>query len=108
VEDDFQAKIDGTDANWGQAYVLDAGAHTASETWLAGYSAGSWGGDCNSNGSITLALDEDAVCTITNSQNAPPPPPPEEVPVDNIWALLLLILAVFGMAWYWRPAVIRR
>jgi hypothetical protein len=45
---------------------FDAGAHTVSEDGLAGYAAGSWGGDCAADGTITLALDQDAVCTITN------------------------------------------
>ncbi len=54
---------------------------------------------------LTLGDGDDAICTFTNDDI---PPPPKEVPVDNTWALLLLILAMFGMAWYWRPAGIRR
>ena len=32
----------------------------------ADYDAGNWSGDCAPNGSITLALGENATCTITN------------------------------------------
>ena len=30
-------------------------------------SAGTWGGDCNPDGSITLALNDNKTCTITNN-----------------------------------------
>ena len=50
---------------------VSAGSHTAAETNLPGYSAGVWGGDCAADGSITLALDEDATCTITNDDISP-------------------------------------
>ncbi len=49
------------------AAAVNAGAHTLSESTLAGYSAGPWGGDCAANGSITLALGQNATCTITNT-----------------------------------------
>ena len=41
------------------------------ETLLAGYAAGDWGGDCAADGSVTLALDQDATCTITNDDISP-------------------------------------
>jgi uncharacterized repeat protein (TIGR01451 family) len=63
---DFQARIDGGDVDWDTAYTLSAGAHTASEVLVPGYSASVWSGDCASDGSITLGLDEDATCYITN------------------------------------------
>ena len=44
-------------------------APTLSEDGLAGYHPGTWGGDCNPNGRITLALDQDATCTITNDDS---------------------------------------
>lgn len=67
---DFQGKIDGTNAAWGTPVTLSAGQHTASEVSLPGYTAGSWGGDCAADGTVTLALDQDAVCTITNNDQA--------------------------------------
>jgi len=66
TQDDFQAKIDGDNVDWNEAVVLSAGDHTASETNLSGYSASAWGGDCDSDGSITLSPGQNATCTITN------------------------------------------
>ena len=69
--DDFNLTVDGGSVLSGATNDFDAGAHTVAETLLAGYSAGSWGGDCAADGSITLALDQDATCTITNDDIAP-------------------------------------
>jgi len=65
----FQAKIDGGNVAWDSKESVGAGAHTASETVFAGYTAGSWGGDCAADGTITLALGDDKTCTITNDDN---------------------------------------
>ncbi|OGG79127.1 hypothetical protein A3A39_00700 [Candidatus Kaiserbacteria bacterium RIFCSPLOWO2_01_FULL_54_13] len=62
----FQAKIDGANVPWGVAQTVSAGAHTASETALPGYTASDWGGDCDEDGTITLAGGENKTCTITN------------------------------------------
>ncbi|MEK7509394.1 MAG: lamin tail domain-containing protein [Patescibacteria group bacterium] len=62
----FQAKIDGVNVPWGVAQPVSVGAHTASETTLAGYTPGSWGGDCAAGGSVTLAGGQNKTCTITN------------------------------------------
>jgi len=69
--DDFNLTVDGAAVLSGATNDVDAGAHTVAETNLPGYSAGTWGGDCAADGSITLALDEDATCTITNNDIAP-------------------------------------
>ena len=50
---------------------FDAGNHLVSESGLPGYQSGSWGGDCDAAGLITLVLDQDAVCTITNDDISP-------------------------------------
>lgn len=63
----FQGKIDGNNVAWGSPIVLNAGAHTASETNLAGYAASNWGGDCAANGSVALATGDNKTCTITNN-----------------------------------------
>lgn len=68
---DFQAKIDGNNVAWGSAIPLGVGAHTASEITMPTYTAGVWGGDCASDGSVTLALGDNKHCTITNNDNAP-------------------------------------
>lgn len=73
VADDFQAKIDDTDVEWGVAIEVEPGAHTASEMNLEGYVAGDWGGDCAADGTITLAAGEDKICTITNDDVEPEP-----------------------------------
>lgn len=66
VADDFQGKIDGNDVDWATANTLNAGNYTASETNLPGYTAGSWGGDCAADGSVTLGIGDNKTCTITN------------------------------------------
>ncbi len=71
IASDFQGKIDGNNVAWSTAVPLSAGAHTASELGLPTYAASSWGGDCATNGSITLANGQNATCTITNDDIAP-------------------------------------
>ena len=51
--------------------ILDVGDHTVTEKVLPGYSAGTWGGDCSPDGTITLGLGQNAICTITNDDIAP-------------------------------------
>ncbi|MFH0714844.1 MAG: hypothetical protein V1847_03635 [Candidatus Diapherotrites archaeon] len=68
---DFPLFISGTPATSGTKYGLNADSYTASETNQTGYSAGSWGGDCAADGSITLAVGDDKTCTITNSDIEP-------------------------------------
>ena len=67
----FTPSIDGTATSWNTAVVMGAGSHTASETGLAGYTAGSWGGACAADGTVTLTAGQNATCTITNSDQAP-------------------------------------
>lgn len=64
---DFIPSVNGSTTTWGTVIALNAGAHTVSESTLTGYSAGPWQGDCNPDGSITLVLDQDAGCSIINS-----------------------------------------
>ncbi len=64
---DFQGKIDNNNVAWTVAQTLSAGAHTASETNIPGYTASVWGGDCAANGSVTLAVGDVKTCSITNS-----------------------------------------
>jgi hypothetical protein len=52
--DDFQAYIGTTEVPWDVPQTLDAGPYTVSEDVVTGYSAGFWGGDCASDGTITL------------------------------------------------------
>jgi hypothetical protein len=103
TEDDFQARIDGDPVDWDAATAVSAGvAHIASETGsVFGYSASSWGGACAPDGSVTLALGQNATCNITNTQDAPEVEP-TAVPAINSLMLGLLILLTLGTGWYFR------
>ena len=69
--DAFGLKINGTSVSDSVSNALNAGNYTVSEDGLAGYQAGAWGGDCNSNGTIALAVGQNATCTIINNDIAP-------------------------------------
>ncbi len=71
VANDFLLTVDGTPVSDGVAYPVDPGAHTAGETPLPGYTAGAWGGDCDLNAGVTVALGQTKTCTITNDDVAP-------------------------------------
>ncbi len=64
---DFVPSISGTQVTWGVAVELPAGSYTASEVMnVSDYVAGQWGGDCDAQGNVDLALGENLTCTITN------------------------------------------
>ena len=63
--------VDGTGVASGVASTLMSGAHTASETNQAGYTASTWGGDCDEDGNVSLAPGDDKTCTITNDDIQP-------------------------------------
>ena len=63
---DFPLKVDGTAVTTGVANDFAIGSHTVSETGDPAYSA-SIGGDCGTDGSITLGTNDVKACTITNS-----------------------------------------
>jgi hypothetical protein len=69
---DFPLFIDGNPVTSGIANTVTVGTHTASETTQAGYAASLWGGDCNTDGTITLALGDDKTCSITNDDTGGP------------------------------------
>lgn len=64
---DFTPQIDGEPASWNTAIVVNAGTHTVSEIGVANYLPSGWGGACSTDGSVTLAADENKTCTITNT-----------------------------------------
>lgn len=68
---EFGLRVDGFRVFNNQTNALPAGAHVVSQDGLPGYAPGTWGGDCAADGSVTLILDEDAVCTISNDDIAP-------------------------------------
>jgi len=71
VVGDFSLFIDGVAADSGVAYVVPAGAHTASETPVPGYVPSGWSGDCDAAGDVVLAPGQDGVCEITNDDLPP-------------------------------------
>ena len=74
VISDFPLFIDGTSVTSGVASTTTIGLHTVSETSDSGYTS-VIGGDCAADGTITLALGDVKVCTITNDDIAPVVPP---------------------------------
>src|SRR3989338_604272 len=65
VAADFPLFIDGMSVTSGVASTTTVGAHTVSETGQVGY-AGTIGGDCAADGTVTLAGGDNKTCTITN------------------------------------------
>jgi len=67
----FGLRVNGSIVLHNAINTYNAGNYTVSEDGRAGYQAGQWGGDCNSNGTITMAVGQNATCTITNNDIAP-------------------------------------
>lgn len=70
VISDFPLFINGVPVTSGVANTTTIGLHTVSETSDPGYTS-VIGGDCAADGTITLALGDVKVCTITNDDIAP-------------------------------------
>ena len=69
---DFNLYVDGSPVTSGVAVSLPGNqTYQASEDEVAGYVAGDWGGDCASDGTVTLAIGDNKTCTITNSDVQP-------------------------------------
>jgi hypothetical protein len=69
VVSDFPLFVNGQQVTSGVQNTLMPGSYTVSETSLAGYTA-VIGGDCASNGTITLGYGDVRTCTITNNDQA--------------------------------------
>ncbi len=67
---DFPLFVDGQSVLSGDEHGFDAGEYSVSETGLAGYAA-SFSGDCDANGTVSLAVGDEKECTITNDDIAP-------------------------------------
>ncbi len=63
---DFLLTVNGNAVSDEVAYPVNPGTYTAGETQLPGYTAGAWGGDCDANAQVTVALGQTKTCTITN------------------------------------------
>ncbi|HAV11168.1 MAG TPA: hypothetical protein DCX32_01330, partial [Candidatus Moranbacteria bacterium] len=67
---DFPLFINGNPVVSGAANALSANVpYTATETTDPGYAASAWGGDCATDGTVTLSPGDDKTCTITNDDN---------------------------------------
>lgn len=66
---DFTFFVDSTPVLSGDINTFDSGIHTVSENIDPGYTS-SIGGDCDSDGSVTLVPDQIKACTITNEEIA--------------------------------------
>ena len=53
---DFQASVSGTDVDWDVFVGFNAGDYDANETGLYRYTASDWGGDCATDGAVSLAV----------------------------------------------------
>ncbi|MBI4079984.1 lamin tail domain-containing protein [Candidatus Kaiserbacteria bacterium] len=69
---DFTLMIDGATTTSGVQNIVATGTRMVSEGAHGGYTA-TIGGDCNADGTITLAIGDIKTCTVTNDDIAPPP-----------------------------------
>jgi hypothetical protein len=70
--DAFLLTIDGNATTSGTAVTLVGNAnYQAGETQQPGYAAGTWGGDCAADGSVTLQAGDNKTCTINNDDIPP-------------------------------------
>lgn len=70
---DFTYYIDGNAVSLNVGVVLLAGLHTVTESQSDGYVA-TFGGSCNAQGQVTVAIDATTTCTILNTAIAPVTP----------------------------------
>jgi hypothetical protein len=70
---DFPLFIGQTSVTSGSAETLPVGNYTVSETNAQANYVGSFSGDCDENGNVSLGADQDLTCTITNTYNPPAP-----------------------------------
>ncbi|MDD2482786.1 MAG: VWA domain-containing protein [Candidatus Shapirobacteria bacterium] len=68
---DFKLTVDSNPVFDEVTYAVNPGSHLVGETNLLGYSAGNWGGDCNTQGNVVVGLGQSKTCTITNDDIAP-------------------------------------
>lgn len=72
---DFPLFVNGTLVTSGESENFPPGTYTVSENTDPNY-IGTFSGDCDSNGIITIYPGDEKECLITNDDVAPPPPPP--------------------------------
>ena len=75
----FPLFISGDPTTSGAAKSLSAGDYVASETTQFGYQPGSWTGDCDAAGNVTLGVGDNKTCYINNNDI-----PPSLVLIKNV------------------------
>lgn len=68
VVSDFPLFVDGNAVTSGVKNTSTIGAHVITETSATGYT-GTFSGDCDATGHVTLAAGDDKACTLTNDDN---------------------------------------
>ena len=66
VVSDFKLYVGTTRVMSGDQNIFPVGSYNVREDNLPGYAAGSWGGDCTADGSVTLHAGDEKTCTIVN------------------------------------------
>ncbi|MDQ5928219.1 MAG: hypothetical protein QG633_657 [Patescibacteria group bacterium] len=79
---DFDLTLDGLAITSGVATTTAAGTYTVAEDGPAGYT-GTFGGDCDPDGSIVMTAGNTYTCTLTNDDNEPGAPDPETLTVSK-------------------------
>ncbi len=69
--DDFHLRLEDVSVLSGVQKAVDPGTYKATEDLVPGYEFLGYSGDCDTNGSITVALGESKTCTLTNDDMAP-------------------------------------
>lgn len=79
--EDFPLYVDGFEITSGEATTTLSGAHIVSEDGDEDYEA-VFSGDCDSEGNVTVPVNGDAFCTITNTYNGEVDPDPTDVTIN--------------------------
>src|SRR3989344_4952495 len=80
---DFTLSVGQTQVTSGVEVGINVGTYTVSEQGPSGYTA-AFGGDCDSNGMVTLNPGDVKACSIENNDNPPPPPTQGQLTVTKV------------------------
>ena len=68
---DFNLTLNGQPVTSGVKIPVDPGTYVAAETLLPGYTFNGFTGDCDTEGTLTVALGQSKTCTLANTDIAP-------------------------------------
>ena len=83
VVSDFPLFVDSIPVTSGATNTFNSGTHTVSETTDSNYT-GTFSGDCNSSGVVTLVAGTTKACVLTNEQNSTLPTVTTTSPITSI------------------------